>query len=451
MNRTISSLALLLFAVGCSRAPDPCSGVMGTCLGVEVQAQTSEQVASLDVLLRLNDGPTVPRMTTPPEGQPTGFPLLFPVVLGQGFAGKVEVIVEARLGGQRLRGQGQAVLAAGEHGRLTIQLLDTPVVVDMGGGDQGAPDLLMMDLRPPDVPAARYAAAAAYLPAPASALIIHGGIGPDNTLLSDTWSWNGRSWTQLRSGDPPAGQAGCMAYDSRRGMIVHYGGFTKPGLDGTSTQTSFMDRGGTWSRFSPTSFPALGRAGCAMIYDSSRGTIIMHGGTRPENATGLLSDTWELPSAGSQWFQRNTTGPRLSFHNLVQDGTGRILMFGADDGTSVKVWRWDPASFTWISLAVAGTPPSARSGVAAAFDPSINAVVVHGGADRLALNETYLFRTSSWSRVAQTAEDPPGRSNAVMEYDTARTTIVLFGGRALSRVLNDMYTLKGGATWSKVQ
>lgn len=50
--------------------------------------------------------------------------------------------------------------------------------------------------------------------------------GPKEPLVvfDDTWLWNGASWREIGGQSPPARYAHGMAFDSRRGVVVMYGG-----------------------------------------------------------------------------------------------------------------------------------------------------------------------------------------------------------------------------------
>src|SRR5690349_7577047 len=90
-----------------------------------------------------------------------------------------------------------------------------------------------------------------------------------------------------------------MVFDSKRGRMVMFGGFKKPG-NGTwewearrTTWTLMQQRGG--ARPSP-------RFGHAMTFDPARGRVIMHGGI---DGTGSSNnETWEWDGDTETWTQR---------------------------------------------------------------------------------------------------------------------------------------------------
>src|SRR5436190_1054795 len=60
-----------------------------------------------------------------------------------------------------------------------------------------------------------------------SETVLFGGIDASGTLLGDTWTWDGRAWTQEHpAASPPARYAMGMAYDAARGEVVLFGGYS---------------------------------------------------------------------------------------------------------------------------------------------------------------------------------------------------------------------------------
>ena len=73
-------------------------------------------------------------------------------------------------------------------------------------------------------------------------LVLFGGLN-GNSALSDSWTWNGESWTPLEVSGPPARYA--AAQTSTRNSLVLFGGRTSELTDLSDTWT--WD-GTTWSR-----------------------------------------------------------------------------------------------------------------------------------------------------------------------------------------------------------
>ncbi len=78
-------------------------------------------------------------------------------------------------------------------------------------------------------------------------VVLFGGQGPNNTpLYSDTWAWDGTTWTQQLPATRPAGRSlPGMAYDEARSQIVLFGGFA-----GSFTNETWL-----WGQPNPTTCP----------------------------------------------------------------------------------------------------------------------------------------------------------------------------------------------------
>ena len=55
--------------------------------------------------------------------------------------------------------------------------------------------------------------------------VVFGGRDASNTILGDTWTWDGTSWEPVPSGPPSAAREhGAAVFDERRGVVVLFGG-----------------------------------------------------------------------------------------------------------------------------------------------------------------------------------------------------------------------------------
>jgi hypothetical protein len=123
--------------------------------------------------------------------------------------------------------------------------------------------------------------------------ILFGGFNTDR--LSDTWSWDGTTWTQLSPPQSPgavstAWQAG---YDSASQQLLLFGG---DGSGGFSFKNATWAWGGTtWTRLQPTTRPGA-RAYGSMTYDPDLQRLVMYAGS---NTHTDLTTIWEWN--GTTW------------------------------------------------------------------------------------------------------------------------------------------------------
>jgi hypothetical protein len=278
---------------------------------------------------------------------------------------------------------------------------------------------------PSSSPPARDGAAMAY-DASTGNTVLFGG-DPDNTeasVLADTWTWDGTTWTQqFPASSPPARVYASMAYDPSTGNVVLFGGF-----DGAQqlADTWTWD-GTTWAEQLPAGSPTA-RSDASMAYDSTTGNMVLFGGGN--KSTGDLSDTWTWD--GTTWTQQTpATHPSARVLASMADdpATGNMVLFGGNSGPYLAdTWTWDGTNWTGQSPA---TSPPHRFGADMAYDTATGNLVLFGGSNGDSggtfFSDTWGWDGTTWTQQAPSTS-PPSRTYATMAYDSANDSMVLFGG-----------------------
>ena len=254
-------------------------------------------------------------------------------------------------------------------------------------------------------------------------------------IVNQTWTWDGRTWTQASPAtSPPAREGATMAYDPAIGRLVLFGGV---GASSELNDTWTWD-GRTWTQASPATSPPA-RWGASMAYDPASGNIVLFGGRSPSRA--LLGDTWTWD--GRTWTQASpaTSPPARENAPMAYDpAAGRLVLFGGvakDVGQVNDTWTWN--STTWTKASPSTSPPATRTGASMAYDPATGHVVLFGGYGSTGvLNDTWTWNGTTWTK-ASPATSPPARFLASMAYDPATGNVVLFGGYN-GADLNDTWT-----------
>lgn len=159
-------------------------------------------------------------------------------------------------------------------------------------------------------------------------LVTFGGSGGRSITHGETWVHNGETWTKLEIANPPARLGHAMVFDVRRAKLVVFGGMgvAAPNAPQGSPPPRLGDLwefdGRTWTQIHAMG-PSARFAGGA-TYDSKRGLVIIFGGL----ADGNLGDTWGWD--GTSWRQLATTGPSpRSMGHLAYDARrDRVVLFG---------------------------------------------------------------------------------------------------------------------------
>lgn len=227
--------------------------------------------------------------------------------------------------------------------------------------------------------------------------------------INDSWRWTGTDWQQIGAALPPLRHDHRLAWDSRRQLVVMFGGQT------VNTQVYFQDiwewDGTQWTANTPSASPPA-RAGHAMAYDRVRGTLVVHGGHN--NAP--LDDTWEFD--GTAWHNATqATRPTLTGDAAMafDPQNQNILLYG--DNT----YSWDGANWQFHTPA---TPPGIRVGLRMVTDLERNRVVLYGG--NQADFTTWEWDGSQWHELFLASPGP--RSDFALAYDPTHHQVVFHGG-----------------------
>jgi len=124
------------------------------------------------------------------------------------------------------------------------------------------------------------------------------------------------------------------------------------------------------------------------------------------------------------------TGARMAF----DESTGLSVMFGGeavpDSGTATTynpsdTWTWDGTR--WVQRYPLNHPPG-RSNHVMVFDSARSRELIFGGRTGTTdLNDTWVFDNNDWTKIV-TSNSPSERALAGAAYDRVRDRVVLFGG-----------------------
>ncbi|HEX6623531.1 MAG TPA: kelch repeat-containing protein, partial [Pyrinomonadaceae bacterium] len=150
------------------------------------------------------------------------------------------------------------------------------------------------------------------------------GKNPDeNRFLNDTWEWDGERWTRIQAEGPSPRAEAAMAFDSRRGRVVLFGGHDRAGEAGRRLGDTWEWDGKRWMEMKVTS-PSP-RNGAAQVYDVVRGNIVLFGGS---TQTGVSGETWEWD--GKQWVENRAALTQGRFNCVMAYDSARrkVIRFG---------------------------------------------------------------------------------------------------------------------------
>jgi hypothetical protein len=156
------------------------------------------------------------------------------------------------------------------------------------------------------------------------------------TYFSDTWLVSGDQFTRLFPANSPTGRSlAPTSCDTMHGQVVLYGGSL---LGNVANGETWKFQNGTWVLINGNSPPGA-RQGHSMVYDSTRGKVVLFG-------KGAVWDgvTWEFD--GSAWATRPTTfqpDSSRGFMQLAYDSEREIVvLFGGEssEGKYNDTWAY---------------------------------------------------------------------------------------------------------------
>lgn len=261
---------------------------------------------------------------------------------------------------------------------------------------------------PATEPPARYGGMLAYDPA-TSTDVLFGGYESGVGDLADTWVWDGTDWTQESPAQsPPTREYGALAYDADLGGLVLYGGTS--GNGSTTLSDTWLWDGTTWTQVNPSGDPGP-REEAAMATDPAGG-VLMYGGFTGE---AIMNDTWQLTgsSADSLAWAKLAVSPapsagdqaEMAYDPVAQDD---VLWSGQD------TWTWTGQK--WLPANYSSEPPG-RIQAALAYDSTSSQVLLFGG---WTFDNTY--PTDTWLLTPQsntTVETPTFTSPRAVVTNTA--------------------------------
>ena len=177
-------------------------------------------------------------------------------------------------------------------------------------------------------------------PPPAVAVLFGGAIktGPVYAL-SDTWTFDGVTWTEhTPTTSPPARSGHQMA--TLNGVVVLFGGKG----DKSSFNDTWIWKDGNWTQLTPAKSPSA-RSHFAMSTLNDK--IVVFGGLT--DAFANLNDTWVFD--GSTWTQVLGDAPPASYSNSMAQLGSKVYLScdGTPESSGHHMWSFDGA--TWAVLA----------------------------------------------------------------------------------------------------
>jgi hypothetical protein len=285
---------------------------------------------------------------------------------------------------------------------------------------------------PPASPPARDTHGMTYEPF-SQRVVLCGGFNVLVGHSSDTWEWNGLTWTQTAQGAAPMGRETFGFCADGTGGVIMFGGYTAipAGPPGRVFNDTWRYSQGTWTQMAPAQSPSPRRWPAMTLTNNG---VVMFGGS-DRNLVAVLGDTWRW--SGANWVQLSpTASPQARWGHWMTFDSARnmAVMFGGMQASPSPrlddTWEFDGAN--WVER----TPlhrPSARTEATMVYDSHRSRTVLFGGQDGPLnrFDDTWEWDGLDWSQSI-TVNTPSPRDSVGMAFDITSQQVVMFGGYGAS-------------------
>jgi len=244
----------------------------------------------------------------------------------------------------------------------------------------------------------------------------------EKTFLT-IWGWDGTNWQRITEGGPPGRMLGAAVYDTKRNVLVLYGGRRVP--NGRCNTETWEWDGEVWTL--KEAAPPTACDHVRMVYDQATGESILFSGL--DATERRLNETWAWN--GEEWKLLSAEGPKSRGHfGLVYDPVHeQTLMYGGYANiVTDDFWAWKDGN--WQEIHRPG--PGRRSHFGMTYDTGADALFLFGGATQTSTftsltNQTWIWSNGNWRELRLTVA-PSERGKPAMGYDPVRKRIVSYGG-----------------------
>ena len=272
---------------------------------------------------------------------------------------------------------------------------------------------------------------------------IHGG--SSSTFVADLWSYDFAtgSWDQRQQLNQPPGRGDHVAaWDPNSDTFWVHGGY-----DGVSYLGDLWKYSGyTWTNIAATG-PSP-RSQHVAVWDPSNSVIWIHGGI---NSCVLNDELWKFDTKASTWTAWPSSQQPLAraSHVAVWDDANQAIWIhggysrtcGDFGGLQRDLWRFDTTanSNNWNLVAIGG--PTARAYHVAGWDPTNEAIWIHGGLQGANFcSDLWRFDVNLYEwRLLSEKEGPSARFSHAAAFDSTSTSFCLHGGYSDGRLESDLW------------
>jgi hypothetical protein len=223
--------------------------------------------------------------------------------------------------------------------------------------------------------------------------VLFGKDAKDYEFLDDFWGFDGSRWTQIAVPVPGGRAEASLVFDRQRQKAVLFGGYRIENGEMKRLSDTWEWDGNSWTKIAE-GLPSP-RSGAALVYDTKRKKVVLFGGGIKSGGGG---ETWEFDSQGWREIQSAKTEPRYNAAMAYDESRNKIVRFGGWDGSKRVSETWELDNQAWVKLNIES--PEARNHTVMVYDQTKRKIILFGGHNGdLVFGDTWEFDGKVWRKV----------------------------------------------------
>ena len=270
---------------------------------------------------------------------------------------------------------------------------------------------------PPSVESASFV----YHPESEALLLIGGVSAIPDSIRSDVWKWDGKSWVKINAMGPGGRNFFPGVLNTKTGTIYSYAGMKAVGDVPMKDMWSF--NGKNWSPLTTDDIGTHDHHN--MVYMGHLDAFLVYGGNN-NGYPNFDTVTWLLKDGKFSALRIPGPGPRWHYGLVYDRERKKVILYGGGEKPD-EHWEFDGTKWTKIMTTV---NPGKRLYHQMVYDDDLKLVILHGGMINQnprdpvhdSIPTTWAWNGRSWKKIAQ---DPVFAM--AMGYDLQRKKVVIYG------------------------
>jgi hypothetical protein len=226
--------------------------------------------------------------------------------------------------------------------------------------------------------------------------VLFGSDSNPAVFFNDTWELKGTRWKKLKIKNSPSGRAeAATVYDRKNKRIILFGGYHVKNGKTNKLNDTWELKDKKWRKINEGQISA--RNGASLAFDSKLGRVVLFGGSTVNRDYGeKTGETWVLEN--DNWQKLNIKQPANIFNStmIYQENNQRLFRYGGWNGKGRINETWVFSENKWTKLNLAENPPP-RNHAAMVYNSKTKETILFGGHNGPEIfGDLWIFKGGKW-------------------------------------------------------